>query len=135
MHSLRADLPYAHNDPASALVVRAENAEDGFSRAFLAAQYIISMRTRLGWMWRLKELTHDLTAEHMKVVDGYIQPILEQAIKKNKEKRAAGIEKAEEDETLLDHLVKQTDGEAVSATRTSYRAHICIFHRPCCAPR
>lgn len=72
------------------------------------------MRTRVGWFWHLQELLHDRSAEHMRVVDEFLQPILEEAIAKNRAAKAqleaTGEKGSEEDETLLDHLVKLTDG-------------------------
>lgn len=51
----------------------------------------------------------------MKIVDAYLVPILETAVAKHKEAKAAGVEKRSEeigdDETLLDHLVNYTDGK------------------------
>ena len=115
VHNMAADLPWAHNDPRAALNARAPSAIDAFATAFAGAQHVTSLRLRLGWMWRLQELTRDLAGEHMKVVDSYIQPILEQAIQKNRE-RKAGLRLAEdeENETLLDHLVKLTEGAWVA---------------------
>ena len=118
MHSLHSDLPYAHNDPSSVLRTKGErpaSSVEAFATAFLAAQCVVSMRSRVGWMWRFREITKDLSAEHMEVVDSYIQPILETAInKKNREKgvwEKEAMDNEDDNETLLDHLVKQTDGE------------------------
>jgi hypothetical protein len=64
----------------------------------------------------------DRTGKHMKVVNAYIEPILQEALKKKKlfseemggeweGKKAEGKEEIRDDETLLDHLVKLTDGK------------------------
>ncbi|EJF62809.1 cytochrome P450 monooxygenase pc-2 [Dichomitus squalens LYAD-421 SS1] len=107
--SLKSDLPYAYNDPLALGIVRSQSAADRFSAAFAAAQEVIAMRSRIGWTWRLKELWTDASKEHMKVVDEYLQPILEDAIRKNRNSNGKGQAEADENETLLDHLVKYTD--------------------------
>ncbi|KAI0723090.1 cytochrome P450 monooxygenase pc-2 [Earliella scabrosa] len=122
VHSLESDLPYAYNDPIAPQGMRVQSTADRFAEAFMGAQYAIAMRLRKGWSWRFEELHKDTSAEHMKIVDAYIQPILEEALRKNraasgKEKRGGGAEGAEaeidENETLLDHLVKFTDDPVV----------------------
>ena len=113
MHSLKTDLPYAYNDPIAAQVVRAPSAADRFAEAFLNAQAALAMRLRKGWVWHFSELTKDSSAEAMKEVDAYLQPILEEAIRRNKT-QIAGKAKDAEDETLLDHLVKLTDSSSLS---------------------
>ena len=48
------------------------------------------------------------------IVDAFIEPILQDAIRKKEERQKAGLgldnKENEDDETLLDHLVKQTTG-------------------------
>ena len=54
--------------------------------------------------------------QHMKVVDAYLQSMLEEAIRKNRNSAGKGekgqAEVTDENETLLDHLVKYTDGKS-----------------------
>ena len=115
VHSLKSDLPYAYNDHSTVGISRPQSAADRFSAAFAAAQEVIAMRSRIGWVWRMNELFTDATKEHMKVVDAYLQPILEEAIRKNRNSAGKGekgqAEVTDENETLLDHLVKYTDGK------------------------
>lgn len=64
------------------------------------------------------EFFGDKTAEHMRIVDDYLFPILQSAIERNKRDKDAGTEKKNpdevaEDETLLDHLVKFTQDPVV----------------------
>lgn len=117
VNSLHSDLPYAYNDAVAPQFARAPNVAERFSAAFAGAQNVISMRTRVGWFWHLQELLHDRSAEHMRVVDEFLQPILEEAIAKNRaakaQMEATGEKGSEEDETLLDHLVKLTDGQDI----------------------
>ncbi|RPD66744.1 cytochrome P450 monooxygenase pc-2 [Lentinus tigrinus ALCF2SS1-7] len=116
VHSLKTDLPYAYNDPVAARVVRTRSSADRFAEAFLNAQNALAMRLRKGWVWHFSELTKDASAEAMEEVDAYLQPILEEAIRKNKSQIgnvASGKEKDAENETLLDHLTKLTDDPVV----------------------
>jgi hypothetical protein len=58
----------------------------------------------------------------MKIIDGFIEPILEAAMKK---KKALGIEKkagdaVEEGETLIDHLINSTKGTKTSCIVISH---------------
>ncbi|KAI0663220.1 cytochrome P450 monooxygenase pc-3 [Cubamyces menziesii] len=116
VHSLSSELPYAHNDPIAPKFIGEKDTAEGFSTAFAAAQEVISMRGRTGWLWHLQELFHDKSAEHMRVVDAFLQPILEEAIAKNsntKPRATSGDKGDEENETLLDHLVKITKDPVV----------------------
>ena len=48
----------------------------------------------------------------MRVIDEFLQPILNEAIAKRRTVQSKGKEAAEEEhDTLLDHLVQLTDGE------------------------
>ena len=116
MHSLDSDLPYAYNDAvAPGHGARESSVAERFAAAFAGAQHVVSIRSRTGWVWHLRELFKDDSAEHMRVVDAFLQPILEEAIAKNRAAKGQGAIAAkkgeeDEDETLLDHLVKITDG-------------------------
>ena len=54
----------------------------------------------------------------MKIVDAYLNPILESAVEKVKKEKEAGIAsdtkagEVGEDDTLLDHLVRLTTGKS-----------------------
>ncbi|KAI0677045.1 cytochrome P450 monooxygenase pc-3 [Trametes maxima] len=117
VQSLHSDLPYAHNDPIAPQLTRTPNVAERFSAAFSSAQHVISMRSRTGWMWHLEELLHDKSAEHMAIVDAFLRPILEEAIAKNRsaktQQRLVHPESPADEETLLDHLVKQTNDPVV----------------------
>ncbi|KAI0332391.1 cytochrome P450 monooxygenase pc-2 [Cubamyces sp. BRFM 1775] len=116
VHSLTSELPYAHNDPIAPKLVKEKDAAERFSAAFAAAQEVISLRGRTGWLWHLQELVHDKSEDHMRVVDAFLQPILEEVIAKNsnaKPKADSDDKSDEENETLLDHLVKITKDPVV----------------------
>ncbi len=119
--SLKSVLPYPHDAPAHLHARRAANLGTDlparFSEAFARVQNAISVRLRLGDTWPMWELFTDKTKDGMEIVDAFLQPILQQALAKKRENKgiasvAPGALKDEiaEDETLLDHLVKLTDG-------------------------
>ncbi|KAI0356452.1 cytochrome P450 monooxygenase pc-3 [Trametes cingulata] len=116
VNSLKSDLPYAYNDPIAPKFAREPSAADKFSTAFQGAQHVIAMRTREGWTWHWWELWQDKSAEHMRVVDSFLQPILEEATAKKHATKAldgTGEHKVDESETLLDHLVKITNDPVI----------------------
>ncbi|KAG5653247.1 hypothetical protein H0H81_001504 [Sphagnurus paluster] len=116
VHSLTAGLPYPHNAsyvPPDSSTPQANRAND-FARAFLEAQEIIASRERFGWIWPLTEIMGDKTKEPMKIVNDYLDPIIQEAITKNKVKPISDEKKEVEDgETLIDHLVRQSSGKCV----------------------
>ncbi|KAI0650234.1 cytochrome P450 monooxygenase pc-3 [Trametes meyenii] len=115
VHSLNASLPYPHGmSPYSSK--EAKSTSERFAHAFGMAQRIVSERPRLGWVWPLKEIFKTSTDEYMKIVDAFIEPILQDALRKKKERlrteKADGKE-SRDDETLLDQLVEQTSDPAI----------------------
>lgn len=82
-----------------------------FATAFNAAQDVVIKRNLVGWLWPLFEVVRDSTWEPMKVVDAFLEPILKDAIAKQEASQGLpDAVKDTEDETLLDHLVRQTTG-------------------------
>ncbi|PCH37762.1 cytochrome P450 monooxygenase pc-3 [Wolfiporia cocos MD-104 SS10] len=121
VHSLRSTIPYPHNDPKYTLPSSTEaNRADAFATAFARAQEVIVERSLMGPFWPLFELFRDKSAPYMKVVDEYLDPILKEAVAKKEarlrdgrhlgEKEAEGLD---DDETLLDNLVKYTSDPVV----------------------
>ncbi|KAI0332394.1 cytochrome P450 monooxygenase pc-2 [Cubamyces sp. BRFM 1775] len=113
VHSLKSPLPLPHSHvdlTASSQPFLSSDAATRFSEAVLGVQRVLAMRLRLGWVWRLKELFHDQSEEHMRVIDEFLQPILNEAIAKRRAAQSQDKEIAEkEQDTLLDHLVQLTD--------------------------
>ena len=69
-------------------------------------------------LWPLWEMRVDKSRAHMRVVDAYLRPILEEALVKKARRERGGkarlveaADEIEDGETLLDHLVKYTSGE------------------------
>ncbi|KAK0479858.1 cytochrome P450 [Armillaria luteobubalina] len=110
VNSLLTTLPYPHN--ASLTMRDSENnlptEAHVFVESFQEAQRILSIRERQGWTWPLSEITKDKTEAPMKVVHGFVEPIIEAALQKQKafgSARKKDINEIGDDETLLDHLI------------------------------
>ncbi|KAI0353453.1 cytochrome P450 monooxygenase pc-3 [Trametes cingulata] len=116
VHSLNSPLPYPRGQSPYTSSDEKSPAER-FAVAFGKAQLIVAERPRLGWVWPLKEIFKTSTDEHMAVVDAFIEPILKEALRKKEERlrnqKSIDEKESQDDETLLDHLVKQTSDPAI----------------------
>ncbi|KAH7929018.1 cytochrome P450 [Leucogyrophana mollusca] len=114
--TISAGLPYPHDViPPEAPTGKAKTAED-FAYAFAQVQYALSSRLTKGQMWPLFELFGDKTEKHMKVVNAFIQPIMEEAIEKRRlasQSLEEPLKGASDDDTLIDHLVRLTTDPVV----------------------
>ncbi|KAF5378580.1 hypothetical protein D9615_007123 [Tricholomella constricta] len=124
VHSLTAGLPYPHNSsyvPPESKTPQSNRADD-FARAFLEAQEIISSRERYGWIWPLTEILGDKTKEPMKVVNAYLDPIIQEAIAKKdaapKSEEVKAESHVEDGKTLMDHLVSLTSDPVILKDET-----------------
>ncbi|KAI5119720.1 hypothetical protein M0805_001433 [Coniferiporia weirii] len=88
-----------------------------FSEAFAEAQTWAIQRARYGTIWALFEFWEDKTLKHMKTINAFIDPILNEAVEKKKkfEKVYGSFVKKEieDDGTLLDHLIDHTNDTKV----------------------
>jgi len=114
VRSLSAGLPYPPScpQPASSLA----HSSNTFSQAFGKGQTLVALRARIGVYWPLAEFWRDLVNEQREIVNKFIDPILDEAVVKNKAKKSAlgdskDTTEVKDDETLLDHLVNFTEGE------------------------
>jgi hypothetical protein len=119
VHTLEAGLPYPYNvvpPLSSTSSTAATSLAQNFIKAFLEAQEAISNRERFASISPLMEIWKDKTEEPMKVLNAFIQPIINEAVaKRNSVKdldKKVNADEIEENETMLDHLVKLTDGKA-----------------------
>ncbi|EKM59239.1 uncharacterized protein PHACADRAFT_249541 [Phanerochaete carnosa HHB-10118-sp] len=118
VHSLHGGvLPYPHGAPAHLRDGRPRSPADAFAEAFRAAQHVISHRMRLVWLWPWNELFGSRTADPMRTVDSYLEPIIERALQVSGEAKERGVvsggEEVGEGETLLDHLAKFTSDPTI----------------------
>jgi len=111
--SLAEDLPYPfnHHNQASQ---SSPSANATFIKSFTAAQEITAYRMRFGDHWPLGSFWRDELKQHMKVVHGYIEPIVADVLSKKRE-NVVPVEKDEE--TLLENLVNMTEGEYSSVSK------------------
>ncbi|CAA7262215.1 unnamed protein product [Cyclocybe aegerita] len=103
--SLSAGLPYppsaAHLTPASYHTHPATV----FTKAFSEGQLLASLRTGQGTEWRLFEFWKDKVTPLRKVMDAFTEPVIKEALEKEEREKEV---KDEEEGTLLEYLVKQT---------------------------
>ncbi|KAK0451183.1 cytochrome P450 [Desarmillaria tabescens] len=109
--TLTATLPYLQS--ISIIPAESNDADsleaNKFSEAFFEAQKVLSGRLRKGWIWPLFEIRKDMTEAPMKVVRGFVEPIIQAALERKK--ASDSMDKKSEpnvvgdDETLLDHLI------------------------------
>jgi len=111
VNSLSAGLPYPHNVSSFEARLRGTNSADDFADAFARAQYLISERERSGPLWQLSEIFKNKTDETMKVVNAYLEPIIKDAVEKKQRNSPLDMLDEDDNENLLDHLVKTTCGE------------------------
>ena len=135
VHSLTDGLPYPHNvAPPSSFTesIRAASSS-AFSKALLEAQKVISDRVRSGPGWPLDEIWQDRTQEMMQVVNGFVEPIIQEALTRKKtgmfDKKVSN-EHLEEGETLLDHLVQVIDGKQICPLAADRRDVECVIIDP-----
>ncbi|KAG1884341.1 cytochrome P450 [Suillus subluteus] len=118
--SLSTGLIYPPSSPHSKDVAFANHPADKFAHAFSDAQIATAYRDRFGSAWCLSEFWTDRVKKHMGTCYEFIDPILKEALEKNKmlkenidEKADAKDRDIKEGETLLDHLVNYTEDPVV----------------------
>jgi len=109
VRSLSADLPY----PSTIKPITSPRAHpsDSFANAFQKAQVASAARSRFGYFWRLIEFWGNRVEKEIQPVFDYVDPIVERALETKKMKELSKAQGEDEDETLLEHLVKLTDGK------------------------
>ncbi|KAH7930343.1 cytochrome P450 [Leucogyrophana mollusca] len=118
--SLSAGLVYPPSSPLSKSVAFENHPANAFAHAFAEAQVAAAFRGSFGYAWRLVEFWSDRTKKHMNVCYKFIDPILNEALRKKKEMKEsistnsdARDREVKEGETLLDHLVNYTEDPIV----------------------
>ncbi|EIW84500.1 cytochrome P450 monooxygenase pc-3 [Coniophora puteana RWD-64-598 SS2] len=122
-HTLHTPLPYPFNAQLTIeeQVARKEGRKtERFAEAFGQAQLAVAKRQGLGGVWPLFETLEDRTEKPMGIVFEFLEPIVEEAIRK-REEEACGTSKlgeaekmeVQEGDTLLDHLVRLTTDRVV----------------------
>lgn len=108
--SLSGDLPFPFNANQLADSAGTNFAEE-FAAAFRHTQVILSDRILLQGIWPFTEMFADRTEKPMKVVRNLLEPILKDALDKEEVRKARGDQDVkDDDDTLLGHLVRETQG-------------------------
>ena len=120
---LHTGLPYSPNLASSKFAQRKDTDQASlFAQAFSNAQLTCAHRTRVGDLWPLFEMRKDLTKQDIKIVNAFIEPILQEAIaKRGTPQDLAARKEIGEGDTLLDHLITYTKGKFLSFARNSGR--------------
>lgn len=118
VHSLSAGLPYPPASLSSLKIsgVNGSHPTQVFAEAFKQAQWKSARRGRFGEAWPLTEFWKDKVQDHMAVIDSFVKPFVDDALRKKGEKMNDTSDEFDDsdEETLLGHLVKLTDGGACS---------------------
>lgn len=112
--SIQAGLPYPPKSNVTNPTMLTDHPSTLFVDAFQEGQFLTSSRGSYGYDWPLKEFWHDKVKPLRQQMDVFLEPILAKALadKRTREEKAAhDQEKVTEAETLLAHLVNQTQGE------------------------
>ena len=105
--SLSGELPYPSTYEGH--TPRRDHPSDEFTSAFNRAQEYSFPRGFFAKAWRLIEFWEDKVATQMEITNLFIDPLIRTALQRKKDvKRVYEVDKG--GETLLDHLVQQTDG-------------------------
>ncbi|KAF5374312.1 hypothetical protein D9758_004630 [Tetrapyrgos nigripes] len=126
IQTLSEALPYPFYSPrnvtsSNPTATGSESFSQAFARSFSAAQGYTFSRARFGKHWPLVEFWKDRTKEEMNNVRQFMDPILESAVNRTREKRGQkGTSQAQsvdrevkEGETLLDHLTNYTEDPVI----------------------
>ena len=105
--SLSGELPYPST--YSDYTPPYDHPSDKFTSAVNRAQEYSYPRTLFAKGWRLAEFWEDKVMTQMEITNEFIDPLIHAALQKQRDSKGAG-EMNNDDGTLLDHLVQQTDG-------------------------
>ena len=113
--SLYAELPYPSTYKGH---TRSTHPSDEFASALDRAQVTTFSRMLYGVFWPLLEFWKDAVIAERKIMDKFINPLIEAALQREK---ADGVHELRKEEgCFLDHLVRQTDGAVFNFTRRFY---------------
>lgn len=109
MRSLDAGLPYAPFEISGKTNPVSFDAHESnaFVHAFSTSQSILGLRTKAGDAWKLFEPWRDEVLPFRDTLNKFIQPMIENAIRR---KDAKDVDDIDEEEMLLDHLLRDSKG-------------------------
>ncbi|KAJ7580631.1 cytochrome P450 [Mycena floridula] len=106
--SLSAGLPFPEsmvNDRTISQSYNAEHPANQFAEAFALGQLHASLRTQSGKHWPLTEMKRDELIPLRKIINEFVDPIIDEALEK---RRTLSPDAKEEGESFLAHLVRHT---------------------------
>ncbi|KAJ7062885.1 cytochrome P450 [Mycena amicta] len=119
--SMSAGLPYPESSPLANLPAFDNHPSNAYVRSFFQSQVFTVHRLALQRQWPLVEFWKDRVKPHRKIIDEFIEPILNEALaKKNKGTQGGEVDgkmaedsEGGEEETFLSHLVQATDDKEI----------------------
>ncbi|KAJ7062902.1 cytochrome P450 monooxygenase pc-3 [Mycena amicta] len=117
--SMSAGLPYPESSPLADSPAFHNHPSNTYVRSFVQSQVFTVQRAALQRQWPLVEFWKDRVKPHRKIIDEFIEPILNEALaKKNKGTQGGEVdgkmtEVGGEEETFLSHLVQATDDKEI----------------------
>ncbi|KAJ7590401.1 cytochrome P450 [Mycena floridula] len=103
--SLSAGLPYPPSVSGSGYVE--DHPSNKFMTAFALGQHYSSLRARSGAHWRMMEMKRDEVLPLRKVINEFVDPIIDEVVEKQ------DIKTEEDDESFLEHLVRHTQDRQI----------------------
>ncbi|KAJ7461739.1 cytochrome P450 [Mycena galericulata] len=112
--SLSAGLAYPESSSQKNPLSFLNHPSNTFVNAFLEAQWLHVERSRYGSKWPLNEFWKDKVKPHREIIDQFIEPILNDALAEKARRNAEyEVNKLDEAETLLSHLLKETEDKQI----------------------
>ncbi|PPR07845.1 hypothetical protein CVT24_002990 [Panaeolus cyanescens] len=112
--SLSAGIPYPPSAASKNSAFFLEHPSNKFAEAFTKGQTQANIRSPLGKDWPLVEFWGNKIAPLRKRMDEFIEPVMNEALRRREERLKKGSDDKEEEEmTLLAHLVNQTQDPTI----------------------
>lgn len=108
--SLGAGIPYPPSDARKNPPLFHNHPSNVFVDAFIQGQTQAAVRSGMGAEWALAELTKDKIAPFRAAMDDFTEPLMKAALEEQKVLLADDKSLDGKEETLLAHLVKNTQG-------------------------
>ncbi|KAJ7485211.1 cytochrome P450 [Mycena galericulata] len=108
--SMAAGLPYPESSPVANSPYFLNHPSNTYVRSFVMSQTLVVMRAPFGSKWPLSEFWKDKIKPHRKVIDEFIEPLLNRELEKKKNKQE---DEKKNEGSFLTHLVQATDDKDV----------------------
>jgi len=115
LKTLDSELLYPHtqNHSRDRVSTGGMTREEAFFEAAIGAQTVLSDRVYMGPPWLLVEFFKDRSGPYMEVINGFLNPVLEEGLARHAARTEAGITDRDGG-TLLDSLLRETIGRVTS---------------------